>query len=98
MPSIQRRCVLILVGGGVPGPLRLSATAYVLSIASDPVWPVVHSRYDAVVCVRTDFANLCNVGYAFINSVDATDMPVFYNAIHGRTWDVHNPDKVETGR
>jgi RNA recognition motif 2 len=54
---------------------------------------ILHGRYD-LLYVRTDFGNLCNVGYAFVNFVDTKDVLVFYNAIHGRSWNVHNSDKV----
>ena len=54
---------------------------------------IMHGRFDFLY-VRTDFSNLCNVGYAFINFVDAKDVLLFYNAIHGKKWNVHNSDKV----
>jgi hypothetical protein len=54
---------------------------------------IMHGRFDFLY-VRTDFSNLCNVGYAFINFVDAKDVLLFYKAIHGRKWNVYNSDKV----
>jgi hypothetical protein len=54
---------------------------------------ILHGRYDFLY-MRVDFNNRCNVGYAFINFVEARDVLVFYHAVNDRTWTVFNTDKV----
>lgn len=41
-----------------------------------------------------DFKNKCNVGYAFINFLDAKTIPKFYNEYNGRRWERFNSEKV----
>eukprot|EP00635_Sarcinochrysidales_sp_CCMP3193_P013657 CAMPEP_0118896598 /NCGR_PEP_ID=MMETSP1166-20130328/4385_1 /TAXON_ID=1104430 /ORGANISM="Chrysoreinhardia sp, Strain CCMP3193" /LENGTH=1178 /DNA_ID=CAMNT_0006835657 /DNA_START=54 /DNA_END=3590 /DNA_ORIENTATION=+ len=41
-----------------------------------------------------DFKNKCNVGYAFINLVDAKDVARFYREFHGRRWNCFRSGKV----
>jgi RNA recognition motif 2 len=50
-------------------------------------------RYDFVY-LRVDFANQCNVGYAFINFVAPNDIIEFYIAVAGESWNVFTTDKV----
>ncbi|TPX24788.1 hypothetical protein DIZ76_010231 [Coccidioides immitis] len=50
-------------------------------------------KYDFMY-LRIDFANNCNVGYAFINFEDPIDIIDFANARAGRTWNCFNSDKV----
>ncbi|PYH98926.1 putative meiosis protein MEI2 [Aspergillus ellipticus CBS 707.79] len=52
-----------------------------------------HGKYDFMY-LRIDFANNCNVGYAFINFEDPIDIIDFVNARSGRTWNCFNSDKV----
>ncbi|PWY64292.1 meiosis protein MEI2 [Aspergillus heteromorphus CBS 117.55] len=52
-----------------------------------------HGKYDFMY-LRIDFANNCNVGYAFINFEDPIDIIDFVNARAGRTWNCFNSDKV----
>ncbi|PYH66051.1 meiosis protein MEI2 [Aspergillus vadensis CBS 113365] len=52
-----------------------------------------HGKYDFMY-LRIDFANNCNVGYAFINFEDPIDIIDFINARAGRTWNCFNSDKV----
>ncbi|KAJ9272213.1 hypothetical protein DTO212C5_1718 [Paecilomyces variotii] len=50
-------------------------------------------KYDFMY-LRIDFANNCNVGYAFINFEDPIDIIDFVNARSGRNWNCFNSDKV----
>ncbi|KAI1617806.1 RNA recognition motif 2-domain-containing protein [Exophiala viscosa] len=50
-------------------------------------------RYDFMY-LRIDFANNCNVGYAFINFVDAPSIIPFVLARAGKRWNCFNSDKV----
>ncbi|KAE8377921.1 meiosis protein MEI2 [Aspergillus bertholletiae] len=50
-------------------------------------------KYDFMY-LRIDFANNCNVGYAFINFEDPIDIIDFVNVRAGRTWNCFNSDKV----
>ncbi|KAK6810628.1 hypothetical protein RU639_013445 [Aspergillus parasiticus] len=52
-----------------------------------------HGKYDFMY-LRIDFANNCNVGYAFINFEDPIDIIDFVNVRAGRTWNCFNSDKV----
>ncbi|TQB69931.1 hypothetical protein MPDQ_001121 [Monascus purpureus] len=52
-----------------------------------------HGKYDFMY-LRIDFANNCNVGYAFINFEDPIDIIDFVNARAGRSWNCFNSDKV----
>ncbi|KAL2830632.1 RNA recognition motif 2-domain-containing protein [Aspergillus pseudoustus] len=52
-----------------------------------------HGKYDFMY-LRIDFANNCNVGYAFINLEDPIDIIDFVKARAGRTWNCFNSDKV----
>ncbi|RAL07720.1 putative meiosis protein MEI2 [Aspergillus homomorphus CBS 101889] len=52
-----------------------------------------HGKYDFMY-LRIDFANNCNVGYAFINFEDPIDIIDFVNTRAGRTWNCFNSDKV----
>lgn len=44
--------------------------------------------------LRIDFANNCNVGYAFINFVDASRIIPFARARAGRRWNAFNSEKI----
>ncbi|ETI23324.1 hypothetical protein G647_05124 [Cladophialophora carrionii CBS 160.54] len=50
-------------------------------------------RYDFMY-LRIDFANNCNVGYAFINFIDAQSIIPFVLARAGKRWNCFNSDKV----
>ncbi|KIW71261.1 hypothetical protein, variant 1 [Phialophora macrospora] len=50
-------------------------------------------RYDFMY-LRIDFANNCNVGYAFINFTDAQSIVPFVLARAGKRWNCFNSDKV----
>ena len=50
-------------------------------------------RYDFMY-LRIDFANNCNVGYAFINFVDAQSIIPFVIARAGNRWNCFNSDKI----
>lgn len=44
--------------------------------------------------LRIDFANNCNVGYAFINFVDPMAIVPFAKARAGQKWNLFHSDKV----
>ncbi|KAK4227949.1 putative meiosis protein [Podospora fimiseda] len=50
-------------------------------------------KYDFLY-LRIDFANNCNVGYAFINFVDPLDIIDFYNARANQKWNCFKSDKT----
>ncbi|SPQ22724.1 f8625fbd-b7d2-42f0-902b-fa845fd9621f [Thermothielavioides terrestris] len=50
-------------------------------------------KYDFMY-LRIDFANDCNVGYAFINFVDPLDIIDFVNARGNQRWNCFKSDKV----
>lgn len=50
-------------------------------------------KYDFMY-LRIDFANDCNVGYAFINFVDPLDIIDFSNARNNRRWNCFRSDKI----
>ena len=50
-------------------------------------------RYDFMY-LRIDFANNCNVGYAFINFIDAQSIVPFVLARAGKRWNCFASDKV----
>ncbi|KAM7199103.1 RNA recognition motif 2 domain containing protein [Naviculisporaceae sp. PSN 640] len=50
-------------------------------------------KYDFMY-LRIDFANDCNVGYAFINFVDPLDIITFVNARGNKRWNCFKSDKV----
>ncbi|KAL1960010.1 hypothetical protein VTO42DRAFT_678 [Malbranchea cinnamomea] len=50
-------------------------------------------KYDFMY-LRIDFANNCNVGYAFINFEDPLDIIDFAKARAGRPWNCFNSDKI----
>ncbi|KAK9584079.1 hypothetical protein V6Z96_004593 [Aspergillus fumigatus] len=52
-----------------------------------------HGKYDFMY-LRIDFANNCNVGYAFINFEDPIDIIDFVKTRAGRSWNCFNSDKV----
>ena len=41
-----------------------------------------------------DFKNRCNVGYAFINFIDATDVAAFFQEFSGSRWKNFNSEKI----
>ncbi|KAI4383634.1 hypothetical protein MLD38_009446 [Melastoma candidum] len=41
-----------------------------------------------------DFKNKCNVGYAFINMTDPSQIIAFYEAFNGKKWEKFNSEKV----
>lgn len=50
-------------------------------------------KYDFMY-LRIDFANNCNVGYAFINFVDPMDIVPFATKRAGKKWNLFHSDKV----
>lgn len=50
-------------------------------------------KYDFMY-LRIDFANDCNVGYAFINFVDPLDIIDFVNKRANKRWNCFRSDKV----
>ena len=52
-----------------------------------------HGKYDFMY-LRIDFANNCNVGYAFINFEDPIYIIDFVNTRAGKRWNRFNSDKV----
>lgn len=50
-------------------------------------------KYDFMY-LRIDFANNCNVGYAFINFEDPFSIIEFVNAKAGRRWGCYHSDKI----
>lgn len=50
-------------------------------------------KYDFMY-LRIDFANNCNVGYAFINFVDPMDIVPFVTERAGKKWNLFQSDKV----
>lgn len=50
-------------------------------------------KYDFMY-LRIDFANDCNVGYAFINFVDPLDIIDFVNRRANKRWNCFRSDKV----
>ncbi|KAK2761399.1 hypothetical protein FQN54_001921 [Arachnomyces sp. PD_36] len=63
------------------------------AMLKDIVDETSHGKYDFMY-LRIDFANNCNVGYAFINFEDPIDIIDFATARAGRTWNCFNSDKV----
>ncbi|ROW14442.1 hypothetical protein VPNG_03848 [Cytospora leucostoma] len=59
------------------------------AIIDDSSW----GKYDFMY-LRIDFANDCNVGYAFINFVDPLDIIDFANARGNQRWNCFKSDKV----
>ncbi|XWS54085.1 hypothetical protein CRYUN_Cryun10bG0058600 [Craigia yunnanensis] len=41
-----------------------------------------------------DFKNKCNVGYAFMNMIDPSQIITFYQAFNGKKWEKFNSEKV----
>ena len=52
-----------------------------------------YGRYDFMY-LRIDFANNCNVGYAFINFTDAQSIVPFVLARAGKRWNCFASDKI----
>lgn len=50
-------------------------------------------KYDFMY-LRIDFANDCNVGYAFINFVDPLDIIDFVNKRANKRWNCFRSDKI----
>ncbi|KAF8313093.1 hypothetical protein DL93DRAFT_2059297 [Clavulina sp. PMI_390] len=44
--------------------------------------------------LRIDFANHCNVGYAFVNFIDTADLLKFCQACLGKKWNLFQSEKV----
>ncbi|KAF3483589.1 putative Meiosis protein MEI2 [Arthroderma uncinatum] len=63
------------------------------AMLNDIVDETSHGKYDFMY-LRIDFANNCNVGYAFINFEDPIDIIDFAKARAGRSWNCFNSDKV----
>ncbi|KAI2626476.1 RNA recognition motif 2-domain-containing protein [Hypoxylon sp. NC1633] len=63
--------------------------ALLKSIVDESSW----GKYDFMY-LRIDFANDCNVGYAFINFVDPLDIIDFVNARANQRWNCFRSDKV----
>ncbi|KAB2043497.1 hypothetical protein ES319_D01G021700v1 [Gossypium barbadense] len=49
--------------------------------------------YDFVY-LPIDFKNKCNVGYAFINMIEPSQVITFYQAFNGKKWEKFNSEKV----
>ncbi|XP_031282976.1 protein MEI2-like 4 isoform X2 [Pistacia vera] len=49
--------------------------------------------YDFVY-LPIDFKNKCNVGYAFINMTDPSQIILFYQSFNGKKWEKFNSEKV----
>ncbi|KAL1184122.1 hypothetical protein V6Z11_A01G023200 [Gossypium hirsutum] len=49
--------------------------------------------YDFVY-LPIDFKNKCNVGYAFINMIEPSQVISFYQAFNGKNWEKFNSEKV----
>ncbi|KAE8548570.1 hypothetical protein EYB25_008951 [Talaromyces marneffei] len=64
-----------------------------LSLLKTIVDETSFGKYDFMY-LRIDFANNCNVGYAFINFEDPLDIIDFVEARAGHTWNCFNSDKV----
>lgn len=52
-----------------------------------------YGQYDFVY-LRMDFRNRCNVGYAFINFIDASSIISFGERVMGKRWPRFNSDKI----
>ncbi|KAI0480557.1 RNA recognition motif 2-domain-containing protein [Xylariaceae sp. FL0804] len=63
--------------------------AHLKRIVDESSW----GKYDFMY-LRIDFANDCNVGYAFINFVDPLDIIDFVNARGNQRWNCFKSDKV----
>lgn len=63
--------------------------AMLKNIVDESSW----GKYDFMY-LRIDFANDCNVGYAFINFVDPLDIIDFVNARGNQRWNCFKSDKV----
>ncbi|EPR77764.1 RNA recognition motif 2 containing protein [Spraguea lophii 42_110] len=44
--------------------------------------------------LRMDFANICNVGYAFINFLEPKNIISFYNKVNGKGWIRYSSNKI----
>lgn len=53
----------------------------------------MRDRYDFFY-LPIDFKNKCNMGYAFINFVDAIFIAEFYNEFNGKKWSCFNSEKI----
>ncbi|XP_039001756.1 protein MEI2-like 4 [Hibiscus syriacus] len=49
--------------------------------------------YDFVY-LPIDFKNKCNVGYAFVNMIEPSQVIAFYQAFNGKKWEKFNSEKV----
>ncbi|CAF9939273.1 MAG: hypothetical protein ALECFALPRED_008058 [Alectoria fallacina] len=63
------------------------------ALLKDIVDETSFGKYDFMY-LRIDFANNCNVGYAFINFEDPYSIINFVNARAGHRWNYYNSDKV----
>ncbi|CAE6356662.1 unnamed protein product [Rhizoctonia solani] len=55
---------------------------------------VVTPRAIDFLYLRFDFQNECNVGYAFVNFIDISDLLKFMKATLGRKWNMYASEKV----
>lgn len=52
-----------------------------------------YGTYDFIY-LRMDFKNKCNVGYAFINFIEPSNIITFARRVMGKRWPRFNSDKI----
>ncbi|KAJ0336187.1 hypothetical protein COL154_008749 [Colletotrichum chrysophilum] len=84
-PTFKADCVQIMLRN-IPNKVD---QAMLKRIVDESSW----GKYDFMY-LRIDFANDCNVGYAFINFVDPLDIIDFVNTRGNQRWNCFKSDKV----